>query len=114
MRGDADIRIFRWPVIGAACGTRSSHLWAQPAAPRSWALGGAERLAALTSFIAKGTIEGYDTYHVKVPLEIYVKAPNRRKMICRTQNGDSTSVFDRQRGFSIDAKLNWRNYDETR
>lgn len=63
------------------------------------ALGGAERLAALTSFIAKGTIEGYDTYHVKVPLEIYAKAPNQRKMIYHSQNGDSTSVFDGQRGW---------------
>jgi len=63
------------------------------------ALGGAERLSALTSFIAKGTIEGYDTYHVKVLLEIYAKAPNQRKMIYHTQNGDSTSVFDGQRGW---------------
>jgi outer membrane lipoprotein-sorting protein len=63
------------------------------------ALGGAERLSALTAFIAKGTIEGYDTYHVKVPLEIYAKAPNQRKMVYHTQNGDSTSVFDGQRGW---------------
>ena len=66
------------------------------------ALGGAERLAALTSFIAKGTIEGYDTYHVKVPLEIYAKAPHQRKMVYHTQNGDSTSVFDGQRGWLAD------------
>jgi photosynthetic reaction center cytochrome c subunit len=63
------------------------------------ALGGAERLAAVTSFIAKGTIEGYDTYHVKVPLEIYAKAPHQRKMIYHTQNGDTTSVFDGQKGW---------------
>jgi photosynthetic reaction center cytochrome c subunit len=63
------------------------------------ALGGAERLAALTSFVAKGTIEGYDTYHVKVPLEIYAKAPHQRKMIYHTQNGDTTSLFDGQRGW---------------
>lgn len=63
------------------------------------ALGGAERLAAVTSFIAKGTIEGYDTYHVKVPLEIYAEAPNQRKMVYHTQNGDSTTVFDGQRGW---------------
>ncbi len=63
------------------------------------ALGGVARLSALTSFIAKGTIEGYDTYHVKVPLEIYAEAPNRRKMVYHTQNGDSTTVFDGQRGW---------------
>ena len=63
------------------------------------ALGGAERLSTLTSFIARGTLEGYDTYHVKVPLEIYAKAPNQRKMIYHTQNGDTTTVFDGQRGW---------------
>jgi photosynthetic reaction center cytochrome c subunit len=63
------------------------------------ALGGAQHLAALTSFIARGTIEGYDTYHVKVPLEIYAKAPNQRKMVYHTQNGDSVSVFDGQKGW---------------
>jgi photosynthetic reaction center cytochrome c subunit len=63
------------------------------------ALGGPQDLAALTSFIAKGTIEGYDTYHVKVPLEIYAKAPNQRKMVYHTQNGDSVTVFDGQKGW---------------
>jgi photosynthetic reaction center cytochrome c subunit len=63
------------------------------------ALGGLPRLASLTSFIAKGTIEGYDTYHVKVPVEIYAKAPNQRTMVYHTQNGDSTTVFDGQKGW---------------
>lgn len=63
------------------------------------ALGGAQRLAALTSFVAKGTMEGYDTYHVKVPLEIYAKAPNQRTLVSHTQNGDSTTVFDGHAGW---------------
>jgi outer membrane lipoprotein-sorting protein len=63
------------------------------------ALGGTERLAALTSFAAKGTIEGYDTYHMKVPLEIYAKAPGQRALISHTQNGDSTTVFDGRSGW---------------
>ena len=41
----------------------------------------------------------YDTYHVKVPLEIYAKAPNQRKMVYHTRNGDSISVFDGQKGW---------------
>src|SRR5438105_12322401 len=41
------------------------------------ALGGAGRLASFTSYVARGTIEGYDTYHVKVPVEIYAKAPRQ-------------------------------------
>jgi len=63
------------------------------------ALGGAQRLASLTSFAAKGTIEGYDTYHVKVPLELYAKAPAQRAMISHTQNGDSITVFDGRAGW---------------
>jgi photosynthetic reaction center cytochrome c subunit len=63
------------------------------------ALGGQQALAGITSFAAKGTIEGYDTYHVKVPVEIYAKAPNRRTMISHTQNGDSSTVFDGERGW---------------
>jgi photosynthetic reaction center cytochrome c subunit len=63
------------------------------------ALGGPQRLAALTSFAATGTIEGYDTYHVKVPVEIYAKAPHQRTMISHTQNGDAVTVFDGRAGW---------------
>jgi hypothetical protein len=63
------------------------------------ALGGAQRLANLKSFTAKGTIEGYDTYHKKVPMELYVKAPSQRTMISHTQNGDSIVVFDGRAGW---------------
>ena len=64
------------------------------------ALGGTERLAGLTSFAGKGTYEGYDTYHEKVPLEIYAKAPGQRSMIAHTQNGDSTMTFDGRAGWT--------------
>ena len=63
------------------------------------ASGGAQRLAALTSWTAKGTIEGFDTYHMKVPVEIYAKAPAERTMISHTQNGDTTFVFDGSAGW---------------
>jgi hypothetical protein len=69
------------------------------------ALGGAQKLAALTSFAAKGTIEGYDTYHMKVPVELYAKtgnqanAPRQRMMVSHTQNGDSTTTFDGRSGW---------------
>jgi hypothetical protein len=63
------------------------------------ALGGAARLAGLTSFAGKGTYEGYDTYHEKVPLEIYAKAPGQRTLIAHTQNGDSTTTFDGRAGW---------------
>ena len=63
------------------------------------ALGGAQRLASLTSFAGTGTYEGYDTYHEKVPLEIYAQAPGRRTIIAHTQNGDSTTTFDGRAGW---------------
>ena len=63
------------------------------------ALGGAQKVAGLNSFAAKGTAEGYDTYHVKVPLELYAKAPRQRMMIYHTQNGDSTTTFDGRLGW---------------
>lgn len=63
------------------------------------ASGGAQRLAALTSWAAKGTIEGFDTYHQKVPVEIYAQAPARRTMISHTQIGDATTVFDGSAGW---------------
>ena len=63
------------------------------------AIGGAKPISALTSFIAKGTYEGYDSYHEKVPMEIYAKSPEQRTLIVRAQNGDSTTTFDGRQGW---------------
>jgi photosynthetic reaction center cytochrome c subunit len=63
------------------------------------ASGGAPHLAALSSWAARGTIEGFDTYHTKVPVEIYAKAPAQRTIISHTQIGDSTTVFDGAAGW---------------
>jgi photosynthetic reaction center cytochrome c subunit len=63
------------------------------------AIGGAQNLARATSFTAKGTYVGYDTYEQKVPFELFVKAPNQRTLIIHTQNGDTTAVFDGRRGW---------------
>jgi photosynthetic reaction center cytochrome c subunit len=63
------------------------------------AVGGKESLARLTSFIAKGTYQGFDTYDQPVPYEVYAKAPNQRTVIVRTQNGDNTTVFDGRAGW---------------
>jgi hypothetical protein len=63
------------------------------------ALGEADRLAGLTSFIGKGTYEGYDSYHAKVPLEIYAKAPEQRAIVVHAQNGDATTTFDGRQGW---------------
>ncbi|MGA2882412.1 MAG: c-type cytochrome [Bryobacteraceae bacterium] len=62
-------------------------------------IGGTEKLAALNSFIGKGTYEGYDSYHEKVPMEIYARAPGQRTLVVHTQNGDSTTTFDGSAGW---------------
>jgi len=58
------------------------------------ALGGSERLAALTSFVGKGSYEGFDSYHGKVALEVYANARGQRTVIAHTQNGDSVTTYD--------------------
>src|SRR5215470_7381404 len=63
------------------------------------AVGGAQKLSAVTSFVGKGTYEGYDTYHAKVPFEVYAKAPGQLTTIAHTQNGDTTTTFDGREGW---------------
>jgi len=58
------------------------------------ALGGAQKVAALTSFTGKGTYEGYDTGHEQVPFEIYAKSPNLRTTLIHFRNGEGVHVFD--------------------
>jgi outer membrane lipoprotein-sorting protein len=63
------------------------------------ALGGAQRLSALASFLAKGTSAGYGPEGSPRPIEIYAKAPNQRATIIHTQNGDSVTVYDGRAGW---------------
>lgn len=59
------------------------------------ALGGAQRLATLTSLVAKGTYSGYGPEGEPRPLEIHAKAPNQKTVIVRDPiSGDNTSTFD--------------------
>ena len=63
------------------------------------ALGGADRLAKLTSYTAKGTYEGFDTSRSKVPIELYVKAPAQQTLVVHLAIGASTRVFDGRSGW---------------
>jgi Photosynthetic reaction centre cytochrome C subunit len=63
------------------------------------AIGGVPAVAKLTSFAAKGTYEGYETLSEKVPLEIFANAPNQLTTIVHTQNGDSVTTYDGNRGW---------------
>jgi photosynthetic reaction center cytochrome c subunit len=61
------------------------------------AVGGAQKAAAITSIVFKGTYLGYA--EAKAPVEIYVKAPNQRTMIVHTESGDRTTAFDGTNGW---------------
>jgi len=58
------------------------------------AIGGADKLAKLTSFAAKGTYSGFDTDRSTVPIELYAKAPNQETVVVHLTIGASTRVFD--------------------
>jgi outer membrane lipoprotein-sorting protein len=58
------------------------------------AVGGAQQLAKLTSFTAKGTYTGFDTDFQKVPAEIFAKAPNQLSVTNHLSAGLSTTTFD--------------------
>ena len=57
------------------------------------AIGGAQRLAGLTSVVGKGTSAGYGPEGTR-PIEIFAKAPNQRTMTFHTLDGDSTTTYD--------------------
>ncbi len=57
------------------------------------ALGGTQRLAGLTSIVAKGLYSGYDSDNQKVPVDIYAKAPAQMTTVVHAGLGDSIRVF---------------------
>ena len=61
------------------------------------AIGGAERLAKLTSFAAKGTYQGYQDE--KYPVDVFAKAPNQISTVIHTAAGDSTTTYDGRAGW---------------
>jgi len=64
------------------------------------AVGGAQQLATVTSFVAKGTYLGYGEAE-KRPFEVYAKAPGQRTEIVHTLSGDSTTAFDGRAGWMV-------------
>jgi hypothetical protein len=62
-------------------------------------LGGADRLAKLTSYVAKGTYAGFDTDFDKIPVEIYAAAPNRMTMVTHLSTGINTKAFNGSSGW---------------
>ncbi len=61
------------------------------------AVGGAERLAKITSFAAKGTYQGYQDE--KYPVDVYAKASNQLSTVIHTSAGDSTTTYTGRAGW---------------
>jgi hypothetical protein len=58
------------------------------------AAGGFDRVATLTSYVAKGTYSGYGPEGFPRPVEIYAKAPNQKAVVVRDkESGDTITVF---------------------
>jgi hypothetical protein len=62
------------------------------------AVGGADKLASVTSVMAKGSYRGFDDQD-KSAVEIYAKAPGQRTTVVHTLSGDSTTTFDGRDGW---------------
>jgi hypothetical protein len=62
------------------------------------AVGGAERLASLTSLVARGTYLGFDDAE-KSAVDIFARAPDLRTTVIHTLSGDSTTTFDGRAGW---------------
>jgi len=67
------------------------------------ALGGAQRLASMTSFVGKGTYEGFDTEGDKFPVEVYAKAPNQRTTVVHLRAGDNIRTTDGRNAWNTSA-----------
>jgi outer membrane lipoprotein-sorting protein len=64
------------------------------------AVGGAQRAAALTSYVAKGMYSGYGPEGFPRPVEISAKAPNQKSIVVRDPpNGDITTTFNGTAGW---------------
>jgi len=69
------------------------------------ALGGAQRVSGLTSFVARGTYSGYNTSGNEAPLEIVAKAPNLRAETVATLEGSNVRTYDGQTAWAAE---HWR------
>jgi hypothetical protein len=65
------------------------------------ALGGAQRLNAVTSFTAAGTYAGWDTGLNDVPVEIFARAPGQYTTVAHRTEGDSVWALDGQNAWEV-------------
>src|SRR4029453_18815841 len=62
------------------------------------AVGGAQRAAALTSLVGRGTGSGF-AGSLRSPAELFAKAPNQRTTFIHTDDGDKTTTYDGRNGW---------------
>ena len=62
------------------------------------AIGGAQRVASLTSLAARGTYIGFDDAE-KVPMELYARAPVSGRRSCTALSGDTVTTIDGLNGW---------------
>ena len=65
------------------------------------ALGGAQRLNGVTSFMATGTYSGWDTGLSDVPVEVFAKAPQQYTTVAHRTEGDSIWTYDGQSAWEV-------------
>jgi hypothetical protein len=65
------------------------------------ALGGVQRLNAVTSFAATGTYAGWDTGLNDVPVEIFAKTPGQYTTVAHRTEGDSVWTYDGQNAWEV-------------
>ena len=65
------------------------------------ALGGAQRLAGVTSFTATGTYAGWDTGLSEVPVDIYARAPEQLTTVAHRTEGDSVWAYDGRNAWQV-------------
>jgi len=63
------------------------------------ALGGRERLARLTTYVATGVYSGFNTGGGEVPVEIFAKTPNQRMQTIHMREGDGVKTYDGRNGW---------------
>lgn len=68
-------------------------------------LGGPDRLANLTSFVATGTVIGYGVDAEKQRFEIYAEGPGRRTTIIHSPAGDNVTTLDGSSGWVAGAQI---------
>lgn len=82
-------------IKASVAGPTADQIFAQYAQ----AIGGAQRIASLTSFVAKGSALGYGLDVEKEPVEIYAKATGERTTIVHGPAGVSTDTYDGHEGW---------------